>query len=142
MKRITAIVTGILIIVAALGAQHSIFARDSPEGSQAGLGSKIVFGSTQNIVPEPPPGLDINPAGQLYVMNADGSEQRPLTDFIGAKLGAACSPNGQQIAFHGLTPVNSRPAVPSILLMDANTFVDQNLHSLIELVSGGLFPSW
>jgi len=64
-----------------------------------GLGSKIVFTSTQHIVPEPPPGLDTNPRGQLYIMNEDGTEQRPLTDFLGFKIAAVCSPNGRQIAF-------------------------------------------
>ena len=143
MNRIMAIATGILMVVVALGDRHAVFAQAPPEGLPAGPGSKIVFGSTQNVNPEPPPGLDINPKGQLYVMNGDGSEQRQLTDFLGAKIGAACSPNGQQIAFQGAgTPFNSLPGVPSIFLIDANTFVDASGNGLRELVYPANFPSW
>ena len=141
MKRIILVTTGMLMLAGALVDHHKVFGQ-APDGAQVGLGSKIVFSSTQNVVPEPPPGLDINPLGQLYLMNGDGTEQRQLTDFFGAKLAAVCSPNARQIAFLGVTPFNSRPGVPTIFLMNLDTFVDQTGAGLTELVSGANFPSW
>jgi Tol biopolymer transport system component len=143
MNRLIAIATLLFVMVEAQGDRRAVFAQVPTEESQAGLGSKIVFGSTQHIVPEPPPGLDFDLRMQLYIMNGDGSEQRQLTDFIGVKIAAACSPDGQQIAFTGgQTPFNSRPGIPSIFLMDADTLVDRSGNGLTELVSGGNFPTW
>src|SRR5262245_17988531 len=88
------------------------------EASESGLGSKIVFTSTQHIVPEPPPGLDLNPRVQIFIMNGDGSDPRPLTDYLGFKIAAVCSPNGRQIAFHSTT--STLPNRPTIFLMDVD----------------------
>src|SRR5262245_14693343 len=141
MKRIIATVIGLLMVSVASRDQLSVFAQAPAPGSGAGLGSTIVFSSTQHVIPAPPPGLDADPRVQLYIMNPDGSEPRQLTDFPGFKIGAVCSPDGQQIAFHGRIPFSSRP-VPTIFVMKANTFVGQDGNGLEELVSGGLFPSW
>jgi tol-pal system beta propeller repeat protein TolB len=105
----------------------------TPAAAESGLGSKIVFTSTQHIVPEPPPGLDTNPMAQLYIMNGDGTGQRPLTNFLGFKIAAVCSPNGRQIAFQSRPPGFSANA---IFLMN----VDGS--DLTPLVSGGGFPTW
>src|SRR5262249_53685966 len=119
MIRMTSIAIAATVLMA-VGPQNHVASAQAPTASKSGLGSRIVFSSTQHVIPEAPRLLD--PRMQLYVMNADGSEQRQITDFIGVKLGAACSPNNQQIAFHAaLTPFNSRPLVPSIFLMDADT---------------------
>ena len=140
MKRTILVATGMLMLAGALVDHHTVFGQ-APEGTPGGLGSKVVFSSTQHVVPEPPPGLDQDPRIQIYIMNGDGSEQRQLTDFVGFKIGAVCSPDGHQIAFHGLTQFNSLP-VPTIFLMNLDTFVDQSGAGLTELVSRGLFPSW
>src|SRR5215831_14992123 len=111
----------IAIAVAALiaqGPQDHVLSAQAPTASESGLGSRIVFSSTQHVPEEPPRLLD--PRLQLYVMNADGSEQRQLTDFIGVKLGAACSPNGRHIAFHAVTPLFS-----GIFLMNADSLVGE-----------------
>jgi Tol biopolymer transport system component len=117
-------------------AEQSLVAFTTPAAAaaQSGLGSKIVFTSTQHIVPEPPPGLDADSRAQIYIMNGDGTDQRPLTDFLGFKIGAVCSPNGRQIAFQN-TPL-ILPLRPTIFLMN----VDGS--DLTPLVSGGTFPTW
>src|SRR5262245_57208335 len=92
--------TTILVTIAGLtliGFAKTTAAQTSPR-------SKIVFTSTQHIVPEPPPGLDLNPGAQIYIMNGDGTEQTRLTDFTGFKIAAVCSPNGRQIAFQSRPP--------------------------------------
>jgi Tol biopolymer transport system component len=132
-----AIATGVLTVLAS-GDRHVVFAQSSGAASESGLGSKIVFSSTEHVVPEPSPGLDLDPRMQLYVMNADGSEHRQLTNFAGVKIGAVCSPNGRQIAFHAGMPF----PIPTIFLMDLDSFVDQTGNGLTAIVSGGLFPSW
>ena len=126
-----AIAAGVLAVLTS-GDQHVALAQSS------GLGSKIVFSSTEHVIPEPPPGLDVDPRMQLYVMNADGSEHRQLTNFAAVKIGVVCSPNGRQIAFHAGMPF----PIPTIFVMNLDSFVDQTGSGLTEIVSGGLFPSW
>src|SRR5262245_60741413 len=102
MIRTISFAIAIAVLLAVSPQDHVASAQATPP--ESGLGSRIFFSSTRNIIPEPPGFL--NPGLQLYVMNADGSEQRQLTDFIGVKLGAACSPNGRQIAFVVGAPIN------------------------------------
>src|SRR5262249_45372897 len=137
MIRMTLIATAVAVLMA-VGPQDRVASAQAPAVSESGLGSRIVFSSTQHIIPEAPAFLD--PRIQFYVMNADGSGQRKLTDFIGVKLGAACSPSGLQIAFHA--GQNQFDPSGGIFLMDVDTFVDQAGVGLTKLVSGGLFPRW
>ena len=135
MKRMITLLVAAAVLIAFGNTGQTVVAFSPPAAAatESGLGSKIVFTSTQHIVPEPPPGLDTNPRGQLYIMNEDGTEQRPLTDFLGFKIAAVCSPNGRQIAFQ------SRP-----LGSPANTIFLMNVDGsdLTPLVSGGGFPTW
>jgi len=143
MDRTTATMLAAAVLVVLVGAsrdQRPALAQ-ATEAPAKELGSRIVFSSTHHVIPEPPPGLDADPKMQIYVMNGDGSAQTRLTDFFGFKIGAVCAPDGRQIAFHSLTPLASS-AVPTIFLMNLDTFVDASGAGLTELVSGGLFPSW
>src|SRR5262245_34289715 len=95
MIRTTSIAIAIAVLMA-LGPKDHVASAQAPAVSNSGLGSRIVFASTRTVIPEPTAFL--NPGMQLFVMNADGSEQRQITDFLGVKLMAACSPDGRQIA--------------------------------------------
>lgn len=141
MNRMIFIAAATLFVVAS--SHHRIgFAQASAVDSAPGPGSKIVFTSTQHIVPEPPPGLDRNPAAELYIMNGDGTDQQRLTYFPGFKIAAVCSPDGQQIAFHSVTPLASNPLVPTIFLIKVGDSPISAAGQLTEIVSGGSFPSW
>ncbi len=75
------------------------------EGSFSPDGKKIVFCSVRDayppekLTPEDRKRLEINPSyfGEIYIMNADGSGQRRLTDWPGYDGGPFFSPDGQRI---------------------------------------------
>src|SRR5262245_14368763 len=75
-----AIAAAILCAAGFRGNRVEVFAQGGHD-SNDGHGSKILFSSTQHVVPEPPPNLDFDPRMQLYLMNGDGTEQRQITDF-------------------------------------------------------------
>jgi len=119
--------------VLVIAAGSALLGLATTAGAQTNPGSKIVFLSTRHIVPQPPPGLDLNPQVQIYIMNADGTDPTRLTEFTGSKIAPVCSPDGRQVAFQ------SRPPgfpLPTIFLMNADGT------DLRPLVSGGNFPSW
>src|SRR5262249_11080542 len=106
MKRIVLEVAAVVLIAFGdLGQPREAFTLRDAGASELGIGSKIVFTSTQHIVPEPPPGLDLNPRAQIYIMNGDGTEPRPITDLLGFKIAAVCSPDGRRIAFNSGPPL-------------------------------------
>lgn len=75
------------------------------EGAYSPDGSKIVFCSlrdaypVEKLAPEERKHLEINPAyfGEIYIMNADGSDQRRLTTWPGYDGGPFFSPDGERI---------------------------------------------
>jgi len=75
------------------------------EASYSPDGSKIVFGSLRNgypadkLSPEDRKRMDVDPAyfGEIYIMNADGSNQTRLTDWPGYDGGPFFSPDGKLI---------------------------------------------
>jgi Tol biopolymer transport system component len=67
------------------------------EGAYSPDGTKIVFCSLRNA--EPGKRLETDPSffGEIYIMNADGSDQRRLTSTPGYDGGPFFSPDGQRI---------------------------------------------
>lgn len=62
-----------------------------------GLGSKIAFTRTDAAQP----GTEESNLAEIWVMNGDGANQRPLTCNNTFDLGAVWSPDGKTIAFYG-----------------------------------------
>ncbi|HJW86958.1 MAG TPA: M28 family peptidase [Candidatus Brocadiaceae bacterium] len=81
------------------------------EGAYSPDGSLIVFCSLRNAYPaenlsaEDRKRLENNPSyfGEIYLMNADGSNQRRLTDWPGYDGGPFFSPDGQRIIWRHFT---------------------------------------
>jgi Tol biopolymer transport system component len=73
---------------------------------------------------------------QIYVMNADGSDQKKLTNF---NSGDACGPvwshDGKKIGFHAFALTNP-PRNPEIWVMDADGSNPK------KLVDHGIEPAW
>jgi len=87
-------------------------------------GKKIAFDSSRT---GPSPG-DSEHINDVFVMNADGSRVRKLTDSKGVSADAAWSPNGSLIAFDADRA--DAPARQGIYLMDAS---GRNLRRVTKL---------
>ena len=93
-------------------------------------GSKIAFSSTRD---RSSTGLDI------WVMNADGSNQTRLTNAAGQNGRASWSPDGSRIAFANIVDVSATEQVGEIMVMNADG------SNQTALTSDGAFansPSW
>jgi Tol biopolymer transport system component len=77
------------------------------EGSYSPDGSKIVFSSTrdayppENLSPKERQRLEVDPSyfGEIYIMNADGSDQKRLTNWPGYDGGPFFTPDGERIVW-------------------------------------------
>src|SRR5690606_22119791 len=75
------------------------------EGSYSPAGTKIVFSSLRSAFPleslsaEDKKRYEMDPAyyGEIYIMNADGSDQKRLTNTPGYDGGPFFSPDGERI---------------------------------------------
>jgi len=84
---------------------------DSLFASSGQQGEVLLWRFTSVTTPTPQPGLPINRSGlivfyserdgdaEIYLMNPDGSDQRPLTDNNFDDMGPTWSPDGMQIVF-------------------------------------------
>jgi Tol biopolymer transport system component len=102
---------------------------------------KIVFTSTQHAACPTEPGSAcdiIGPAGELYVMNRNGSDQTRITFDNVTDYGAQWSPDGTQIAFYSPTGHG-----PQIFLISANgTMQLTGTGPLTDTGAGAQFPDW
>lgn len=140
-KSATALVTAAVLVAAChdSGSSPDILAPPAFSNTVSGLGSRIVFATDRD-----GPGPTGFGNQEIYVMNADGSEQRRLTDN-GALDGApAWAPNGRRIAFHS-TRANPGPPPRAIdiFLMNADGTDQTQLTNLTALRPGGAIdPAW
>jgi len=70
----------------------------------------------------------------IYIMNADGSDQQRLTDDPAYDAWPAWSPDGSKIAF-----VSDRSGNPDIYVMDAD---GSNLQQLTQNSANDIWPAW
>ena len=86
------------------------------EGSYSPDGKRIVFCSLRDAYPKSKLSpkdlkqLEVDPSyfGEIYIMNADGSEQTRLTDAPGYDGGPFFTPDGQHIVWRHFTPDGSQ----------------------------------
>jgi Tol biopolymer transport system component len=123
MPRARAIVSAVRVAALIIAAM-SCSSPDGPNGPRA-LRNEIVFVSNRL-------GVD-----QLFVMNADGSEQVQLTNIAGAKVWPAISPDGRLIAFS--TGSIQQGGFSTLYVMSSD---GSNLHALTTASSLNYRPSW
>jgi len=115
------------LIQLTFGAQGNNGPRFSPDGR------KIAFQSTRDGNCPPPP-FAPNDCAEVYVMNADGTDQTRLTDHVGTDGFPNWSPNGQKIVFHRTTD-----GFPQLFIMNADG-TDQT--QITGLPTTNSFPAW
>jgi hypothetical protein len=128
---------GVLAVIV-LGAGLLVVAAPPPAGSEAfpGLNGKIAF--TRYVVGCPPQGCS---TGDIWVMDADASDQVNLTNHPASDQESAWSPDGRKIAFS-----SDRDGSFDVFVMDANGANPVNLTNnpaadgCCGFVAGG--PAW
>jgi len=111
------------------GSQQTLLASSSSDDYEVPTwspdGKQIAF------IARPSNTSDIYVATDIYVMNADGSEQTKLTNTPGAYNFPAWSPDGTQISF-----VKRIPGESDVYIMDINSGQSK------QLVKYAISPSW
>ena len=118
-------------IQSAFGAESAPAAKVS--ATPSGDNSRIVF-ATDRHGPDPV-GDHGNP--EIYIMNADGSDQRRLTNDKAADNTPILSPDGSKIAF-----VSQRGGGFDIFVMNADGTNQRRLTDFTKLGIGAVNPSW
>ena len=98
------------------------------EASYSPDGKRIVFCSLRNAYPKSQLSakdlkqLEIDPAyfGEIYIMNADGSDQTQLTDSPGYDGGPFFTPDGQHIVWRHFTPDGSEADIYTMRIDGSN----------------------
>lgn len=104
----------------------------SPDGKQ------IAFGHLDPPTPEAPNALNFN----IYVMNADGTNMRRLTDNPRVDTRPSWSPDGTKIAFESVRVVDGVLQGTQIYIMNADGTDQQPLTNLLEDGRPNFSPNW
>jgi len=141
--KITALVLGAATALVACqdsGRLTEVLTRPAFSTAGSGLGSKIVF-ATDRDGPDPVGNFGNQ---EIYVMNADGTDQRRLTDNGAIDGAPVWAPNGQRIAFHSTRANPGPPPLAiDIFLMNADGTDQTQLTNLTALHLGGAVdPAW
>jgi Tol biopolymer transport system component len=103
----------------------------TPEGEIApaiGLKGRIVYSSV---------------AGDLWIVKADGSNRRRLTDSgAGIDYSPTWSPDGKRVAFRTTRGSSSGPDPSNIFVINADGSGERQLTPARGQAAGGLFPAW
>ena len=125
-----------------LAAATTCFTADAGEQVQRTLGSPRQLTSVQNSYPSPSPDgtrvvFQSNRTGrwELFVMRADGTELRQLTDAPGDNVTPKWSPDGRRIVFAS----ERTPGDSDIFVMDAD---GRNVRALSPAPGDDSHPSW
>jgi Tol biopolymer transport system component len=98
-------------------------------------GKKLLFQSNRDLNP------DGTPNEEIYVMNADGSDQTNLTNYAGRDEDPAWSPSGLQITFHrDIEPIDQQ--ILQIYTMNADGSNPTQLTGLAGDPSENGHPGW
>ncbi|MFL5617518.1 MAG: TolB family protein [Gemmatimonadaceae bacterium] len=98
------------------------------------FGSKIAFTSDRDAP---------NVSTEIYIVNADGSGERQLTNTAGNSNGPAWSPNGRMISFHSNRGGGGFGGSDIYLVMSADTSDVRRLTNLTDAGLGGAhFANW
>lgn len=145
MNRISALLAAAAAVLSACDGRGQSRSPTGPmasarvEARGSAIGSKIVF-VTDRDGPDPAGNFGNQ---EIYVMNADGTDQRRLTDNGAIDGAPVWAPNGQRIAFHS-TRANPGPPPRAIdiFLMNADGTEQTQLTNLTALGLGALDPAW
>jgi len=136
MKRSTASLIAAITLLAGCGETHRLqapLAPARPYRPSFDLVSTIAFSSTRDDPTNPNPNL----AAEIYLMAADGTNLRRLTDNAFGDGFAALSPDGKKIAFN-----SNRRVVAGEPANTADVFVMDSDGEAQTFVTRGSSPTW
>jgi Tol biopolymer transport system component len=125
---------------AAFGSTYEASLALAPGQGADGMGSKIAFTRLREDFASPETTELLE--AEIWVMNGDGSDPRPLTDNTTWDIAPVWSPGGMTVAFYGVqfdaaNPLGPPLGPPHIFLIDAATGAQTQLTELRSR-----FPSW